>query len=264
MMATARERHRPGELPWGWWLRVKNGFFEDEDGRRWASVRDAFWQGELGFSDRHAVREQLEFLLRVLLSVDMAERGESERRYDLFRGDQIFWTFYMCWLGTVGLLAGTGLQGVSEAGLSPEGRSALMMLMATRDPEWEDLPIADVIAAVVAASRNPSDRDREKALQDFERAVGLRRHVFARETVGRSHAITLTSMASGSPARMPTRRVVWSLAFDDVVVRDRLFAWIAARVDHWDHWGRMAYSRGGDAFTQHLLGLVVASRSPQT
>ena len=176
----------------------------------------------------------------------------------LFRGNLGLWTFYMCWLGTVGLL-----QRGSTDDLSPEGRSVLMMLMATRDPEWEDLPIADVMAAVVAASRDPSDRDREQALQDFERAIGLRRHVFARETVGQSQAITLTSMASGSPAKMPVRRVTWSLAFDDQIVRDELFAWIAARLDHWDHWGRMAYSRGGGAFTQHLLGLVVASRSKE-
>ncbi|MDQ1158548.1 hypothetical protein QE385_002875 [Sphingomonas sp. SORGH_AS 950] len=259
MMATARERHRPGELPWGWWLRANGAHFEDEDGRKWTSVRDAFWRGELGLPDTYALREQLEFLLRVLLSVDMAECGESERRFDLFRGNPVFRTFYMCWLGTVGLL-----QRGSTDDLSPEGRSVLMMLIATRDPEWEDLPIADVMAAAVAASRDASDRDREQALQNFERAIGLRRHVFARETVGQSHAITLTSMASGSPARMPVRRVTWSLAFDDQSVRDNLFAWIAARVDNWDHWGRMAYSKGGDAFTQHLLGLVVASRSPQT
>jgi hypothetical protein len=134
-----------------------------------------------------------------------------------------------------------------------------MMLMATREPEWEDLPIADVLAAVVASSRAPSDLAREQALQDFERSVGIRRHVFAREMVGRLHTITLTSMATGRPARMPTRRVTWSLAFDDVVVRDDLFAWIVARVDNWDHWGSMAYSQGADSLTQRLLALVVAS-----
>lgn len=259
MMATARERHRPGELPWGWWLRVNGNYLEDEDGRRFQSVRDAFWQGELRFVFKHAMPEQSEFLLRVLLSVEMSERGESERKFDLFRGNTIFWTFYMDWLGTVGLL-----QSGSREDLTPEGRSVLMMLMATRDPEWEDLPIADLIEAVIAAWRSPSDRDREHALQDFERAVGLRRHVFAREMVGRFHAIILTSMASGSPARMPTRRVVWSLTFEDSVVRDTLFAWIAARVDQWDAWGNMAYRRGGDAFTQHLLGLVVACGLAQT
>ncbi|WP_428970748.1 hypothetical protein ACQR50_01925 [Sphingomonas sp. Xoc002] len=68
-------------------------------GRKWQSVRDAFWRGELGFPDTHAVREQLEFLLRVLLSFDMADRGESERRFDLFRGNLIFLTFYMCCRG---------------------------------------------------------------------------------------------------------------------------------------------------------------------
>ena len=148
----------------------------------------------MGFFDTRAVREQLEFLLRVLLSVDMAERDESQRRFHLFCGNLILQTFYMCWLGTVGLL-----QRGSTDDLSPDGRSALMMLMA-----------------------------------------------------------------SESAARMPLRRVTWSLAFDDQIVRDDLFAWIAARVDQWDHWGRMAYRRGGNAFTQDVLGLLVASKSPQT
>ncbi len=258
-MATARDRHRPGELPWGWWLRVNGNHFEDAEGSRWKSVRDAFWQSELGFCDISTVPAQLEFLLRVLLSVEMAERGKSERRYDLFRGDPLFWTFYMCWLGTAGLMEETSRHSVSEVRLSPEGRSALMMLMATRDPEWEDLPVADVIAAVVASSRAPSDLVREGALQEFELSVGVRRHVFTREMVGRLHAITLTSMATGRPARMPTRRVTWSLVFDDVVVRDDLFAWIAARVDNWDHWGSIAYSQGAGSLTQCLLALVVAS-----
>ncbi len=43
------------------------------------------------------------------------------------------------------------LQRGSTDDLSSVGRSVLMMLIATRDPEWEDLPIADVMAAVVAA-----------------------------------------------------------------------------------------------------------------
>jgi hypothetical protein len=28
-----RERHVPGELPWGWWLRARDGVLEDEEGR---------------------------------------------------------------------------------------------------------------------------------------------------------------------------------------------------------------------------------------
>lgn len=216
-------------------------------------------QSELGFGDMSTVPAQLEFLLRILLSVDMGGRGETESQYELFRSEPLFWTFYMGWLGAVGLLARTGRLGVFEERLSPEGRSALMMLMATREPEWEDLPIVGVIAPVVASSRVPSDLVREQALQDFERSVGIRRHLFAREMVGRIHTITLTSMATGRPARMPMQRVTWSLAFDDMIVRDDLFAWIAARVDHWDRWGSLAYSQGADALTQRLLALIVAS-----
>ena len=71
--------------------------------------------------------------------------------------------------------------------------------------------------------------------------------------------ITLTGLAAGPGAKMPTRRVNWSLSFEDALVRDALFAWIAIRMDLWDDWGSLAYRRGADAFTQHLLGLIVAS-----
>lgn len=39
------------DLPWGWWLRADATGVEDEQGRRWKSVRDAFWRGRLGFPD---------------------------------------------------------------------------------------------------------------------------------------------------------------------------------------------------------------------
>lgn len=257
-----RDRHVPGELPWGWWLRARGGVLEDEDGRTWRSVRDAFWQGELGFPNAHFVPEQHELMLRVMSSLSSRWSDESESMQDLFGGDMLFWRFYRCWLTSIGMTSTSGAPSSPlDAGLSPEGRSVLMMLRATRDPAWEQLPMTEVIDAVAASMRRPDDDGREQSLQGFERSIGLRRHVFAREDLGRSHLVTLTGFASGPGTRMPTRRVTWSQAFTDASARDDLFAWLAARVERWDDWGEMALERGAGAFGQHLLGLLVASRT---
>ncbi|MFL0587183.1 hypothetical protein [Sphingomonas sp. ABOLG] len=261
----ARDGHRPGELPWGWWLRARLGVLEDEHGRTWRSVRDAFWQGELGFGDVHFAPEQHELMLRTLSSLDRHGSHPQENRHDLFAGDWFFWRFYMCWLGSIGMIETTSSIGFKvsplEGGLSPEGRSVLMMLRATREPEWESMPMAEIMDIVVSSMHTAADDAREEALQAFERAIGLRRHVFARERVGRSHLVTLTGMSGGAGARMPVRRVNWSASFADSAARDDLFAWFAARVDRWDDWGEMAYSKGADAFGRHLLELLVVSRT---
>jgi hypothetical protein len=229
-------------------------------------VRDAFWQGELGFPGIHFAPEQHELLLRTMTAIDSSWLNGSESRHDVFGGDMMFWRFYQCWLHSIGMLgtSSTMFNGVSplEARLSPKGRSVLMMLQATRDPAWEDLPMAEVIDAVVAGGRGLADDDRERTLKAFERSVGIRRHVFARERVGRSHVVTLTGMHVGGGARMPVMRVTWSVSCADRPVRDDLFAWLAARVHRWDDWGEMAFNKGGDAFTGHLLMLIVASRAP--
>ncbi|TPG12985.1 hypothetical protein EAH84_06045 [Sphingomonas oligophenolica] len=79
--------------------------------------------------------------------------------------------------------------------------------------------------------------------------------MFARENVGRHYVVTLTSVAL--EARMPTRRVNWSLSFVDQRGRDDFFAWVAKRVDRWDDWRMMAHELGQDVLTQHLLTLVI-------
>nr|WP_209023279.1 hypothetical protein [Sphingomonas jejuensis] len=257
MKVDRRDRHS-GELPWGWWLRVRGGEIEDEDGRTWSTVRDAFWEGELGFPDVHFAPEQHELMTRVLTAIDGRWLLGDERRHDLFGGDMLFWRFYQCWLGSIGMLdtAHRTSFGTAplEAPLSPEGRSVMLMLQATREPAWERMPMAEVVEAVAAAGRG-ADGGREAALREFERSVGFRRHVFARERVGRTHLVTLTGIAA--EARMPTMRVSWSQAFTDETGRDDLFAWLARRVDRWDDWGRLAHGRGADALTRHLLGLIV-------
>lgn len=71
--------------------------------------------------------------------------------------------------------------------------------------------------------------------------------------------VTLTGL--DTYARMPMRKVVWSQAFADERVRDDFFAWIAVRVGRWEDWGAMAFRKGADALTSHLLGLFAAGLS---
>jgi hypothetical protein len=255
----ARSRDRDGVQPWGWWLRVRGGVIEDAQGRQWRTVRQAFWEGHLGFPPTHVVPEQLELLLRVLSSVERHWVGMEETKHDLFCGDMLFWRFYRCWLSSIGLLEAGGRIDPLSASLSDKGRSVLLMLQATREPEWIQLPFGSVLDAVRRADLTAADDERERALQIFERAVTDLPYLFARETVHGRHLVTLTGL--DTVARMPLRKVVWSLSFPDARVRDDFFAWLADRVNRWADWGDVAFSRGADALTQHLLSLFAARLS---
>lgn len=92
----------------------------------------------------------------------------------------------------------------------------------------------------------------------FEREVGFRRHVFAREKIGTRYLVTLTGITIG--ARIPTRNVAWSPTCTDAGSRDDLFAWLAERVHRWDDWGELAYRKGANALAGHLLSVIIGSR----
>lgn len=254
-------------LPWGWWLRASGSVLEDDDGGTWRSVRDAFWQGHLGFPEAYFAAEQHELLLRVLTAVDARWGTVVERKHDLFAGDMMSSRFYQCWLVSIGLLTPSvsfgNLPDPLQGSLTDLGRSVMLMLQATREPAWEDLPMIDVVDAVAEKQRGQAGEAREKELNAFEREVGHRRYVFARERVRRSHLITLTGMSTGIGARMPVRRVMWSQSFTEACARDDLFAWLAMRVDRWEDWGALAYDKGADALTEHLFTLfIVGTEKP--
>lgn len=244
--------------PWGWWLRSVGQVLADPQGRQWSSVRDAYWQGHLGFPPTHVAPEQHELLLRVLRSLDRPRGDGVERRHDLFAGDPLFWRFYMCWLSTVGLTARDHRQWSFDVGLTDEGRSVLAMLEATREPGHAVLSFMAVLETVRAAGRTDADDAREEALRSFERGVVRMLYLFAREDLAGRPVVTLTGLAG---SRMPLRRVMWSLSFADADVRDDFFAWLAGRADRWEDWGAMAYGKGADALTSHLLGLLAAGLS---
>lgn len=244
------------DLPWGWWLRVNGHVLEDVDGRRWTSVREAFWSGRMNFPLAHLVPEQLELLLRVLSSIERRWVNGSENRHDLFGGDMLFWRFYCCWLASVGLTdLGRSLNAL-EAGLSDEGNSVMLMLRATRDPAWADLPMTKVIDAVRTAMLDGGPIC-ASSFEHFERAVAYRNNVFAREMMGDRHLVTLTGFQD--QGRMPVRRVIWSASFGDERKRDMFFIWLAERVDRWDDWAECAYYNGTSALTQRLFALLLES-----
>ena len=243
-----------GVLPWGWWLRVNRGVIEDADGRQWRTVREAFWEGHLGLPATHVVPEQMELLLRVLAAIERYWVGAAEAKHDLFCGNMLFWRFYQCWLSSVGLLEVEPRGNPLTAGLSELGRSVLLMLQATREPEWIQLPFGRVLDAVRGAERTAADDERERALRAFERGITRLPRLFARESLHGRYVVTLTGLDTNP--RMPIRKVVWSLSFPDAGIRDDFFAWLAERVHRWEDWGELAYTKGADALTQHLLGLL--------
>lgn len=245
-------------LPWGWWLLVRRGWIEDAEGRRWRSVRAAFWEGHLRFPDT-PIPDHQEMLLRALLALAAGRRDWHETAEDLFGGDLGFWRFYMAWLASVDLVVLTG-PGLSDARVSDLGRSVVLMLQATRDPAWVELPMAAIVEAVRDAGRGSADASREAALQAFERQVARRPYQFRREAIGRTFAVTLVGVSV--TARMPMRSVIWSLSFKDADVRDDLYAWLADRVDRWDDWGRLAYEAGAAALNQQLLRVMIARKTP--
>lgn len=255
-MTAGRYERARGDLPWGWWLRATGRGLEDGEGGVWPDVRTAFWEGRLGMRSGHLAKEQQELLLRVLTAINAGWFSPVESRTDLFGGDMVFWRFYMCWLGSAGLTAVTDRARALEAGLGEEGRAALLMLRATRDPQWIDLPMPAVVDAVRRAGHGAADDAREEALRVFERGTTPLMQVFARERVGRACLVTLTSIDSSD--RMPTRRVVWSASFLDERHRDDLFGWLAERVHRWEDWGVIARSRGACGLTEHLLTMLVA------
>lgn len=180
-------------LPWGWWLIRSGSMFEDADGRRWVSVREAFWHGRLRFPVTSSTQEQLELLLRLLLSVQYRLRPGMERASAFFHDDLVLESFHMCWLASVGLLDSgepddfKGWSYPVSTSLSPEGRSPMLMLQATREPAWADLPASELLDAIAAAHRDHADEARERAIEAFEAfEASVRRlpYVFERARIG--------------------------------------------------------------------------------
>lgn len=247
---------RNPDLPWGYWLTVRDvpgldGPIVDEHGAAWKSIREAFWIGRMRMSARaDDADEQLERMTAALTALDRRSVNPREAALDIFDGEQLFRDFYRSWL------AGHELSVIGPTGgtdLTTEGRAVLLMLTATRSMRPGPLPFGP--DAIMGTPMPDVSRERREIWFAEIGRFGARLPCrFERVSIGDSFAILLHGDGFGH--RMPVRRVIWSQAFLDVETRDRLFYWLAVRVDRWAHWGQRAWEEGAAAFTQYLLELV--------
>lgn len=247
-------------LPWGHWLRTKPGAGEmilvDENGRKWPSVRKAFFHGKLGFTevDGNFFETELERMLVYLLGASnpFGVAGMPSRGGELFQ-DKTFAIFYQNWLGAHGLLKDNPRTLQHSVQITPEGRSVAKMLLATRWPGREGLH-PDVEAMLFTGGR-VEEVDRTS----FERGdedVAHMKYAFVRERIGRQPSICLVHRDAS--LRMPLVRTLWAQTFADERSRDVYHVWMSGRLERWNAWGDIAFRGGGDALTRHLLSLLAS------
>lgn len=263
------EQTRNVNLPWGYWLRVQSGpgsiSYVDEAGRKWPSVRAAFWQGRLGMAPHNERNreEQLEMLLATLAASDRQRRHPVENTLDLHDGSVRLYRLYRYWLQSIGLI-GDGLNGDPFDGrTTPEGLAVVKMLLATRTPELHGAPIGAEAIRMMAGAPEAGDVTDLQRLAAFEVTAAARlANAFVRRNIGRVPVIALDHRDGAG--LMPIVRTIWSVDLADGTSRDALYAWLVARVDRWDHWGSIAFRSGGAALTARLIALLAVGLNGRT
>lgn len=250
-------------LPWGHWLRVESlpgsVSYVDTDGRRWPSVREAFWYGRLNMAgDNPSVREeQLELMLAVLAAKERPQRLRVEDTHDLFEGNLRLHRLYLNWLQSLGLIGGGLRDEAFDGYTTQEGSAVLAMLLATRSAKAHGVPIGAESIRLSAGAPPAGDRVDEERLAAFEQAAKERLSAaFVRGKIGRVPVIALHRR--DDEGLMPLVRTVWSVGLADESSRDALYRWLVDRIDRWDEWTALTWRSGGAALTQHLLALLAA------
>ena len=255
------EERRNPHLPWGYWLLATTvsgrPTLEDEEGRCWASVREAFWGGRLGMDveNRRLMNQQLELMLGVLAAHDRRIVVSVESVEDMFQGSHLFLVTYISWLKSEGLLTQKSKPGSLSPALTPEGQAVLIMLASTRIPGAAAIPVGP--DAVRSLSGEPSRHDeRERWFKEVDTFAAKQRFFFQRTEVAGRSGIVLIGERMGR--RIPIRRVLWSQSFADEESRDAFYLWLCMRLDRWEAWGEAAFMRGAARLTQHLVSLMAA------
>lgn len=247
---------RNPNLQWGYWLHQdgQHPVLVDEDGRRWGSVREAFWVGRLGMrSGRHTFMEvELERITAVLAAIDRRRVPVAESIHDVFRGERDFRQFYQLWLYGLGLTAGDEPFGTA---LSAEGGAALIMLAGTRPSRIRHVGVG-LEAISTMMPDDASEPELSAWLDRVDAAAARLRFRFVRHELWGKPSVAL--IGDGLGGELPIRRTIWTQTFSDHASRDRFLVWLAERLDRWEKWGRMAYERGASHLTQHLLATFVA------
>lgn len=244
-------------LPWGYWLHTDGSphgaTLLDEDGRRWTSVREAFWIGRLGMPKSSAMEEGLERMMAHLAALSRRVVHVAEQAHDLFMGEHDFERFYRTWVYSQGLTGGDPPFGT---GISAEGHAALVMIAATRPSQVRGIPVGSESIQTLAPSK-ASDAETAAWLDRVEALAAKLPFRFERRELWRKPAIAL--IGDGLGQAVPLRRTLWMQSFSDNFSRDRFHVWLAHRLDRWETWGDMAYRRGGLMLTQHLLAMVMTA-----
>lgn len=191
-----------------------------------------------------------EVLLTVLHALMNRTVNFEEAVLDLFGGGWQQTRHYLAWL------SGRGVTNGRE--VTVEGRAIVRMLAATRSVNAPDLapldfPTWQEFGGLYAG---PNREEREKLLAAQEAMGRTLRYRFVREPVAGKPAIKLIGLEIGN--NIPLTRVLWTMSFPEDYARDRLFAWIAHRLDRWQDWGELAADHGSRALSEHLLQLQFA------
>ncbi|RPF71123.1 hypothetical protein [Aurantiacibacter spongiae] len=261
----ADERYGDGrhpDLPWGYWLTSIGDVpgrppLLDDEGRRWESVREAFWTGRLGLPSvrDHWANEIMEFMASYLAILDGRFVAPEERVRDVFAGDRHLDRFFHTYMLAAGL--------VHEYDSRPtaEGWAVLKMLIATRTREDADSDVGlDWIVANRTAAR-PSERAAAaERVQRAEHVASRMAHRFAADTIGGRPVVKLIGLRITT--EIPVRSTLWSMSWSDGdrFARDRFYLWLLERIDRWDDWSAMVTRDGARALTEHLMRLAFCDR----
>ena len=255
--------NRHPSLPWGYWL-VSTGPVAgepplvDEEGRRWGSVREAFWIGRLGLPDIRMEWSNsiLEFMASYLAVLDQRFVPREERMRDVFHGDGHLERFFSAWM------LAAGLERVQPSEPSVEGRAVLQMLIATRTAEDATEPVGLAWIDANRGGARSAERSAVAELVQQREAVAARmRHRFATDTIDGRPAVKLIGIRI--TPEIPLRSTLWSTTWPDRdgYARDLFYLWLLERIDRWDEWSGMVAAHGARALTEHLMRLAFCDRS---
>lgn len=247
-------------LPWGCWLRVevepnRRETLVDEDGRRWRSVREAFWVGRCGMPlvAGEPPAEILETIHAVLAAKSRRDPSVPEMRHDVI-GHQALDLLLMSWMIGQGLLAPEAGEHPWNGQITAEGHAVLLMLDATRPvPVRRMRPSRPSIDLLVALGRGSMPGEERRT--EVEAAAAGWEAGFLRRDLGSRPTIVLFRRGDGA---MPVLQTVWSMTFDDVQQRDGFYDWLCHRLDRWPAWAEIAGRHSGPELTNHLLRLLAA------
>lgn len=230
----------------------------DEDGREWGSVREAFWIDRLGLPSIHSgwMNGIMEFMASYLAILDGRFVAPEERYRDIFLGDGHLDQFFRAYLLAAGLVT------EDDGRPTPEGRAALLMLIATRTREdGEDNVGLDWIVANRTVAGRSERLEAAEQVERRERVAARMAHRFATDTIGGDPAVKLIGLRV--TREIPVRSTLWTMTWPngDRLARDRFYLWLLERIDRWDDWSEMVSRDGARALTEHFMKLAFCDRS---